>query len=49
MENIHKNIGSISDIYLEMWEFSNFCTNIHNAVGCQKPHFRHKTYCDVLP
>ena len=48
MENSHKNVQSIADIHLKMWDFSNFCIEIHDAIGCQKPSFELKIYCDVL-
>ena len=48
MENIDENIQSIADIHLKICDFSNFCANVHNSVGCQKPGCRFKIYCDIL-
>ena len=48
MKNIDKIIQSIADIYLNIWDFSNFCADVHNPVDCQKPGCRFKICCDIL-
>lgn len=47
MENIHENIRSNADIYLKIWDFLNFYTDIHDSIGCKNPGCRLKINCDV--
>ena len=36
MENINKNILSIADINSKIWNFSSFCSQLHDTIGYQK-------------
>ena len=36
MENISKNILSIADINSKIWNFSSFCSQLHDTIGYQK-------------
>lgn len=49
MENISENILSITDINPKTWDFSNFCSHLHDSIGCQKKGCELKIYCDIWP
>lgn len=48
MENFKENIELVANMNASSWNFSNFCEQLHDTIGCKKKICELKIFSDVL-